>query len=566
MKKIICIFLSLIGFFNLKGQSASFEWAKQLGSNWASHSKDIELDSLGNIYTVGNFFGTIDFDPGPGTSTLTSLGNSDAYVSKMDPMGNLLWAFGIGNTNDDYAYKIKIDKNNNVYIGGEFDGTVDFDPSSGVYNLNSLNDKSFILKLNSHGNFIWAKQLHGYNFSIDGNNNVITSTVFTGVIDFDPGAGIYNLNSSAGSIAISKIDSSGNFLWAIAYASSTAPFYPELKAITTDNYGNTYSIGRFEGTVDFDPGASVLTYSCINSENLFISKFNANGAFVWAKQFTTISIFSDINSITVDKNCNVYTTGNFTDVADFDPGPDSCYLNSSTGLGAEIFVSKLDSSGNFVFAKSMGGTNLDVGQSIAVDDLENIYTTGYFRGTSDFDPGVGVYNLSAQWPADMFISKLNAQGNFAWAISIGGIGNEYGYSNAIDKAGNIYTTGWFTDSVDFDPGINTYFLHTTSMSNPNAYVHKMSQLQVGIKELDKTIDINVYPNPTSGIINICITKLTKEIENEIEIYNSIGEIIYSETIIQEKSKIDLTNYANGIYFIKIISSGETMFSKKLIKQ
>lgn len=443
MKKIIFIALSFIGFSNLKAQSPSFEWVKQIENNWASYSYDIELDSLGNIYTVGNFLGTADFDPGLGVYNLTAVGSCDAYVSKMDPWGNLIWAKRIGDSDNDYAYTVKIDKQNNVYIGGSFTGTVDFDPGSGIYNLSSSNDKPFILKLNSNGNFIWAKQMNSYYFSVDPNSNVISSRTFGGVYDFDPGPGTYTINGGYNTIGISKLDSAGNFLWATTYGTSAVPAFIEVDGLTTDGNGNTYTSGTFDGTFDFDPGVASLTLSCSNTKDMFISKFNANGNFVWVKQFASTTSFNKINSIIVDKNSNVYTTGYFTNIVDFDPSSTTHYLNSTTTLDAETFVSKLDSSGNFILAKSMGGSNLDVGQTIAVDEFENIYTAGYFRGTSDFDPGIGIYNLSASWPADIFISKLSPQGNFAWAFKMGGVGSDYGYSNVIDKTGNMYTTGWF---------------------------------------------------------------------------------------------------------------------------
>ncbi|HRG00655.1 MAG: T9SS type A sorting domain-containing protein [Bacteroidia bacterium] len=562
MKKIILVFLNLTFAFTIKGQQPNFDWVKQINSNWHSFSYDIHLDTLGNIYTVGNFLGTTDFDPGPGTYTLTAAGSCDAYVAKMDPSGNLIWAVKIGDTDNDYAYKVRTDKNNNVYIGGVFNDTVDFDPGSGVYKMSSLNDESFILKLNSNGNFIWAKKLNGYNFSIDHQSNIIVSETFGGNYDFDPGPGIYNINGGYTSIGISKLDSSGNLLWAQAYATGTPPFYPEFYTLTTDIYGNTYSIGRFEGSFDFDPGAAVVTLSCSNTKDLFISKFRANGNFVWAKQFATTSNYNEMHSITVDKKCNVYSTGYFTHTADFDPGAGTHYLNSTTTLDPEIFVSKLDSSGNFVLAKSMGGPDLDYAQSISVDEFENMYISGSFRGTSDFDPGVGIYNLTAPWPANIFISKLNLQGDFSWAVSMGGYNSDYGYSNTVDKFGNIYTTGWFQDSVDFDPGITTFYLNAPG--HWDGYVQKMSQSQVGINEFEKTEVINLFPNPTNDIIYIETTFLYKNFK--VEVYNSLGSRVIEKTSAGKIAQINLSSLSNGIYFIKAISDDQLIKTQKVIKQ
>ena len=93
-----------------------------------------------------------------------------------------------------------------------------------------------------------------------------------------------------------------------------------------------------------------------------------------------------------------------------------------------------------------------------MDASGNVYTTGYFQGTVDFDPGAGTFNLTSAGLQDIFISKLDAAGNFVWAKQLGGTLNDVGYSIALDTSGNVYTTGFFRDTVDFDPGAGTFNL------------------------------------------------------------------------------------------------------------
>src|SRR5205814_1679548 len=129
-----------------------------------------------------------------------------------------------------------------------------------------------------------------------------------------------------------------------------------------------------------------------------------------------------------------YTTGVFSGTADFDPGPGTFLLNSAGGR--DSFISKLDASGNFVWAKSIGGAYEDVGHSIAVDVSGNVYTTGWFYGMVDFDPGEKIYNLTSAGYLDIFVSKLDASGNFVWAKNIGGPSAlAYGESITIDVSG-----------------------------------------------------------------------------------------------------------------------------------
>ncbi len=202
-----------------------------------------------------------------------------------------------------------------------------------------------------------------------------------------------------------------------------------------------------------------------------MSKLDASGNFVWAKQMG-VTGSSGGTSITIDGLGNVYTLGGFGGTVDFDPGASTFNLTSAGSN--DIFVSKLDISGNFVWAKKMGGNNFDWGTSMVIDGSSNIYTTGKFVGTADFDPGAGIYNLtSSSGNADIFVSKLDASGNFIWARQMAGAGisNSIGTSIALDGSSNIYTTGYFEATIDFDSGAGTFNL--TSMGNDDIFVHKM---------------------------------------------------------------------------------------------
>ena len=130
----------------------------------------------------------------------------------------------------------------------------------------------------------------------------------------------------------------------------------------------------------------------------------------WA-QVMSGNTYSEGRSITTDGAGNVYTTGYFTKTVNFDPKAGTVMLTSSGSN--DIFVSKTDASDNLIWAKKLGGTGSDYGYSISVDAAGNVYTTGCFTGTADFDPGSGVFNLTSAGGFDIFISKLDASGNFA---------------------------------------------------------------------------------------------------------------------------------------------------------
>jgi hypothetical protein len=462
MKKVTLLLLVLaLLFTNIKAQMPNFTWAKQIGGIANDNPWIMTVDASGSVYTTGYFQGTVDFDPGPGIYSLTSVGGSwDIFVSKLDASGNFSWAQQFGGASNNQGRSIAVDPFGNIYTTGAFVGTVDFDPGVGIHNLISSGGSDiFVSKLDASGNFVWAKQMgglsseDGFSIAVDIFGNLFTGGRFTGTADFDPGAGIYNLASTGSSdIFISKLDTSGNFIWAKQMGGATTDI---ARSIDVDVSGNVYAIGAFNDTADFDPGLGIYTLIPVFNDDIFVLKLDSSGNFVWAKQMGGMYFDSGI-SIAVDVPGNIYTTGYFGGTGDFDPGIGT--YNLTTMGSDDIFVSKLDSVGNFAWAKNMGGSSSDVGWSIDVDLLGRVYTTGAFNLTADLDPGVGTYNLISAGGTDIFVSCLDMGGNFVWAEQMGGPDNEIGYSVDVDILGNIYAAGHFGLTADFDPGPGTYNL------------------------------------------------------------------------------------------------------------
>ena len=441
----------------------------------------IAIDSSGNIYTTGRFRDTVDFDPGAGVANLTSAGIDDVFVSKLNSSGNFAWAKRFGGTSIDDGYSIAIDSSGNVYTTGRFRGTVDFDPGDGTENLTAAGSSEvFISKLNSSGNFVWAKRLGGSfsdvgnSIAVDSSGNVYTAGTFTSTADFDPGDGTENLTSEGNSdVFVSKLDSSGNYVWAKRFGGTD---YDEGFSITLDGSGNVYTTGLFRDTADFDPGDGTENLTVVgesDKSDVFVSKLNSSGNYVWAKRFGGLSSDS-ANSVAVDSSGNVYTTGYFSGTADFNPDISVTENLVSSGQ-SDVFISKLNSSGNYVWAKRFGGTDYESGSSVALDSSGNVYTTGYFNGPTDFDPDVaGVATLTSAGDADIFISKLNSSGNYVWAKRFGGLSSDEGYAIAVDSSGNVYTTGYFEGTVDFNPGAGVTNLASVGIAD--VFVSKLNSL------------------------------------------------------------------------------------------
>ena len=258
----------------------------------------------------------------------------------------------------------------------------------------------------------------GTSIAVDGKGNVYTTGNFKETVDFDPDiASTFNLTAICeyGDIFISKLDSLGNFVWAKQFGGTG---FQESNAITIDSSGNIYTTGSFIGQVDFDPGAGTFNLTSSGGDrDIFIQKIDVAGNFIWAKQISGISSISptDAFSIAVDATGNVYTTGYFDGTTDFDPDPVSTF-NLTVIAYSDIFISKLDSLGNFVWAKQLGGTEGGVGYSIAIDGNGNVYSTGTIGATAtvDFDPGPVTFYLTSSDPINSgsYISKLDSSGIF----------------------------------------------------------------------------------------------------------------------------------------------------------
>ena len=213
----------------------------------------------------------------------------------------------------------------------------------------------------------------------------------------------------------------------------------------------------FFGTVDFDPNAGVYNLSTTSNSNAIVKLDNASN-FVWAKQLqlNPLTPSSDMQ-IKTDYQHNVFAYGTFRGTADFDPGGGVYNLTADT-LQKDYFIVKLDSNGNFIWAIQIPNNKYVNTPTLSVDKYNNIYFTGTFKDTVDFDPGVGVNNLISRKDKDAFILKLDSAGNFIWVNRIDA--NKYVKITGadIDSNQNIVLSAMFDDSVNCNPGFNNYII------------------------------------------------------------------------------------------------------------
>jgi hypothetical protein len=577
MKKLLLFGLFLI-LMKLNAQNLSLQWAKEAGSSNEENGTSV-IDPSGNSYIVGEFVGTVDFDPGPAVFTLTCVGGKNVFILKLDASGNFVWAKQFLSTGGGSSLfgGIALDVANNLLVAGLFSRDVDFDPGVGTYTMTTLTNTSdiFVVKLDANGNFIWARQfgesVHSSEvlcaITTDASNNIFMTGYFQTVLnptDFDPGSGVFNMSVPANNILdmyVMKWDAAGNFVWAKSIGGNNNDYGFGLAA---DAAGDLYITGRYlSQVVDFDPGAGNTSFATNGNCDIFILKLNASGNFVWAGSMGSTG-FDDGRAIKVDGAGNLYVAGNFSGICDFDLGTSTYTLNPATGSGGNLYVTKLNAfTGSFIWVKQFAANSPNDVTSMELDNSGNIFLSGYFIQSGDFDPGPGTNVFNSAGGNDIFLLKLNSSGNMVWAKQIGGTLDDKGSSICVSSSGVIYCSGMFEGTCDFDPETPVVNLTSASTTNHDFYILKFNELAtttgLGVATLENMV---LFPNPTNGNLNI---SLGNKVSVSFKLVNTAGQVVVSgekqETTVLT---VDLSKQKEGIYFLEI-SSDEGTVTRKVIK-
>lgn len=491
--KLLITFLS--GMAGLGASAQNFSWAQKWGNNDFDQTCDMEVDAEGNSYVTGIFSGTVDFDPGPATLNLTSTEPRAVFVGKYSPLGRPIWVKAFqGKYANAYrqANGIAIDKDKNVYTTGVFRDSMDFDPGPGVAILSSFNkfwSHSFVCKLDSDGNFVWVKglgkdtaysEVQATAIAIDGTGNVYTTGHFEGTVDFDPGAGMYGMISTASDGFVCKLDLDGNFVWSKQIGEHRIGKYAEVwsNSLALDGDGAVYTTGEFYEGADFDPGPDSLYLSAggIDEQSIFVSKLDNNGDLVWAKSFGSGSSWDKGVAIAIDGQKNVYTVGDFGSGVDFDPGPGVDSVASFLPQEIRTYISKLDASGNFLWARSLNDPHTTFSSQVkqlALDYDGDAYVSGAFLGTVDFNTAPASSVLTSVGMLDGFVGKWDASGNLVWVKAFGGASGDMPQAVGVDSQKNVYIAGNFAGTADFNPDAAQWNL--TSAGVDDAFLLKLSR-------------------------------------------------------------------------------------------
>ena len=569
----IFLFLTFIFCFLSTSFSQTYQWAHGFGnSNANTQGKSITTDAQGNVYVTGDYSDSIDFDPGPGFAWLAS-GSTTTFFAKYDSSGNYVWAKSLNrNPGNCFAEKIVVNSTG-IYLTGHFFLNVDFDPGPATAILSSIGGWSgdediFIAHYDLNGNYLWAKSMGGLNedkaldMAVDNAGNSYITGYFRDTVDLDPGMGVATFISDGFQDSFfAKYDINGNYVWGYDLCDNSGTSALGRKVAFDFDSFQIYLIGEFNGTVDFDRGVGFNNISSQGGYDSYVLKIDTAGYFIWAGSIATPNSSGTAANIAI-QDTNLYLCGIITDTTDFDIGLGVYNVAASgTNFATDMFFAKYNLNGNVQWVRTLGNSASSQGLgNIKIDSLSNLFLTGTMTGSLDFDAGTGTSYQSSNGGADIAFAKYDNNGNFIWAKNIGGLYNDLPLSSDADN-NSQYITGYFTYAIDCDP--DTGIALISPANGQNILIGKYSEISTNIITINNPNlqYLILYPNPASTFVTI-----GNKFENnnfEWEVLDMKGRVVIKKR--SNDISLNVAQLTLGIYLLEL-KNNNSIFRAKFIKK
>lgn len=552
-KSIVCLCL-ILSFSAIKAQNYNIDFVKSFVGNFDNGGSKIICDQSKNIYVAGYFEGVLNYQ----SLSISSHGNRDGFVIKLDSLGNVIWGQSFGGNKYDNAHSLVIDSMKNVYVIGKYEGNISI---GGQYFYSSNAANNFVAKFDSLGNFVWLKNTSNwsgggysdYTIATDSNEAIYLTSFYSST--FSLGDTILQANKfSAGYIA--KLDFDGKLIWVNNFGGNNITF--------KDNY--LYVVGYSSDTAYFGTNVYISPKEAV--KNVSVTKIHKNGQIIWTHFCHEFGqpIYVQEPSITIDDENSVYITGNFYDTL----VTENDTLSSSFSIGGcydgadyypdslckyfdkDFYLIKYDSSGMVKWSKVFNTKGSDESFDLCFLN-KNIVLTGTLSDTLKIDNQFVVANKN-----DFFIASFYKNGDLNWLAQSSG--NDYEYSLSLESSeNNLLITGNYTGTLNFE---NNYSI---ASNNRSAFIIKlkMNNINTSINNISSQNDFIIYPVPAKNFINI-------ESQNEkkifsIELFNISGQKVYSKSDCIHKTKIDVGRFNNSIYLLNLSSEGFQTTQKIIIE-
>lgn len=570
---------------------------------------DLAFDSQGNIYTVGSFTGSVDFDWSTNTNTLTSNGSTDIFIAKYSSTGQYIRAYNMGGPNTEYGMNIVNDGSDKFIIAGTFSNTpVDFDPKAMFYFLTPQGASDvYLARYDSIFTFNWAHAIGGTGseslYKMEKENKKINIIAYfnSPTMDVDLGPSTLNLTSSGPNMhGMISYDTSRVLQFGYALNFNSLP-PGAAYAIDLNTNGNLAVAGSYTAAIDADIGPGVATMTMVPPTttccptDFFLGVYNSTG-YLKAYAFGSMP---DANNraecIVFNSNDEIILGG--TDLSvnsfkfDFDPGPGIAWAPVSSGFN-HGFVAKY---GYCTTAPSGTVGSISGPTTVCANTTFQSYSITPVSGASsyswtasatftggNFANSYDIYFYSAPG-GTIQVQPFNACGTSTTIQTLSITVNPNPTISAVTSASVLcsgqtstltasgaLTYSWSTSTTGsataVSPTVNTTYsvigTDINGCSNSTSITQSVSTC-IGIKESVNNSTILLYPNPTSGEL---ILK-TEQKENLLfEVYNVLGGLILKQNIYETETKINLKEQAGGIYFVRIIENEKVISNSKIIKQ
>ncbi len=529
MRHTLFIVILLFAVGSVPAFSQNWQFAVKIGGVGNESGKGVALDKEGNSYVVGAMNTTTVFD----TISLFGGNRRNIFIAKYNSVGRVVWAKIIASSVDSLydvvnINAISLDGLGNIFITGNYLGGVKFFGqvhssigSSEIYLAKLANDGSLTWLRTAGGNGVGSfNQNSAYALSLDGSGNCyLTGRYFT-TAKFDT---ITLSSSLPNEFFVAKYNSDGHVVWART-GSGDFGTHTGL-AIATDSTGSSYVAGSFFGHLVID---GTLIDAVDAEQKMFLIKYSSDGKTLWAKEIGSGGYYGGAEGVAIDKNGNVHVTGFFRAGMNFGTTQLS-YYNSI--IVYALFIVKYDKDGNYIWAKQTDGSNQNAeGYAITSDAKGNSYISGNFALTTSF----GSTTLTNDSGSAAFITKVDAEGNFLWAIQTIGKGYTTGNAIVLSPKAEVIVVGSFSDTIGF--GSKT--LKTSGGSD--VFIAKLLDPSEGVEETRYPISSSIcYPNPVSTILH------TSKKQNN-RLFDVLGRKVI-ECI--ECDRMNIENIPAGAYYM-----------------
>ena len=543
LKKAL-LFLLFMGSFALFSQTYQPTQLINMGGPWNDFVKHSVIDQDGFIYATGSFSGIAYI----GSDSLLSAGNSDVFLVKMDPNGEVEWAKRAGGHSADEGKRVVVTQSA-VYVVGNFR---DFANFSNPYNygenqISSLGGNDFfIAKYHKNGTFLWAKRGGGISddtgngLSVSGNQLIVTGG-YQYFADFNtpPLLGNKEIESNGGyDCFVAFYDTLGNFKRAYTLGSSKDDFGITVLSDQT----HFYLSGTFNDTIRFNQNTNdSFQLTSYYSSDVFLAKFSLSNHCLWVQAICGAGTES-VHDLAIFGE-SVLISGAFNQVAVLTSTQPQNNQHITSNGGLDFYLAKYKNNGVLDWVVSGGGPNEDVSNSICVTPTE-ILICGHFSNSITFNDvqNYQILSLTSVGFSDIFIASYGYDGAFKWGRRDGGTSIDFGMS-VLKYKNDLFCLGNFNLFSQFGEDDGT-FLDIVSKGGIDLFFTKYSLEGNGIND----ILYKIFPNPCFSHLNIVVDP--SFIGEEFGIYDIAGKCLSYGKISSNSFFVDVSIYSSGVYIFK----------------